>query len=630
MILSQIAHFPTPFPGEDFRSVLYRYHLYSLNPEITDTNQELFGTRSSFTVFPRGLEILLCKFRDPQVLSSSAVVEDHSLLPLLLPFLVEERIADIDHEVKHGGGISESYVGKLAGNKYGKCISDDIRYCPCCAHEDMSRYGCSYIHREHQVAFISTCIVHNVKLVSRCTCCNDNLMYWPITGKCKNGHYIASYLAREENNTLDMELYSDLQYLLVNYKGIKNTLIKQRFLEYLHSKGYLDQSGTRIKRGKLLNDILKQFPREVLRMFGLSEKHVVQRNTFERIFWDAPLVINLPLNFLIIRFLAGSIKSFIEVGIPYTCEIPFIDGPWRCENKHCPSFQELSIQRCIRVDNGYRGVSGRFRCVVCQGEYTMEWRWKQGLIKTNYKIIFFSEEKDQQVIEMLNSGVSPDDISSKLFCSPDYVKTLAKKEMERSQLTLFGFDEIAATVEEEVENPKKRQYRDKLLKVISENPGLRRYKICLKCKTQYEWLKRNDRDWLEQQLPSSRSFDRFDWNEVDEALSLKVKEVANQLIASNPNIRVGRYSIMGALTLNESGRIKNYIKHLPKTDHALRECAETKEQYQIRHLPALVWQLRNHYDYKEITLETVLSYRRSYRGISNNMKEILMEKLKTL
>ncbi len=45
---------------------------------------------------------------------------------------------------------------------------------------------------------------------------------------------------------------------------------------------------------------------------------------------------------------------------------------------------------------------------------------------------------------------------------------------------------------------------------------------------------------------------------------------------------------MDELTKKERGRIKTYIKHLPKTDQALKECAETKEQYQLRHLPALV------------------------------------------
>lgn len=626
----QVVQFPTPLRGEDFRSVLYRYHLYSLNPEITDTNQELFGTKSNFTVFPRALEVLLRKLPNPNLLQSSTIIENHTLLPLLLPFMTEERMSAIIYEVKHGGGLSDSYVGKLAGNKYGKSISDEIRYCPFCVEEDMTNFGCGYIHREHQLAFTSTCYVHNVKLISRCSSCNENLMYSPISGKCKNGHHITSLMTSEENDTLEKELYSDLQYLFANHKEIKAWLIRQRFLEYLHFKDYLEKYGRRIKRAKLVKDFLDYFPRETLDKLGLDEQYIMQRNTFERIFWDAPLVINFPLNLLIIRFLAGSLKTFITESIPYVCKIPFTDGPWQCQNKYCPSYLDYSVKSCTRVSNGYRGVSGKFQCSVCQGEYTTEWRWRHGFIRANYKIINYPKEKDQQVEEMLNSGYSPDDISKKLYCSPKYVKVLAKKQMESHQLTLFDFGKIAATVEQEVESPKKMQFRETLLNVIKENPGLSRYKICLKCKPQYEWLKRNDRDWLEQQLPSSRSFERFDWNEVDEVLEAKVREVAKQLIVSNPNTRVSRYSIMGALTMNERGRIKNYLKHLPKTDQALNECAETKEQYQIRHLPALVWQLRNHYDYKEITLDTILSYRRSYRGISDDMKEVLKERLKSL
>ncbi len=627
--MSQVVHFPTPLPGEDFRSVLYRYHLYSLNPEITDTSQELFGTKSSFTVFPRSLEVLLRKLPDSNLLQSNSIVENHTLLPLLLPFMTEKRISAIDHEVQHGGGLSDSYVGKLAGNKYGKCISENIRYCPFCIEEDVENYGCSYIHREHQIAFISTCYVHNIKLINCCYSCNENLMYSPICGKCKNGHSIASAMPREENDTLEKELYFDLQYLFDNHKEIKAWVLKQRFLEYLHSKDYLEVYGKRIKRTKLVRDFLAYYPKEILDKFGLDEQYIMQRNTFERIFWDAPLVINLPLNLLIIRFLAGSLKTFITVGIPFECKIPFINGPWQCQNKYCPSYLKYSVKRCTRVNNGYRGVSGKFQCSVCQGEYTTEWRWRQGVIRVNYKIINYPKDKDQKIEEMLNSGFSPDDISKKLYCSPKYVKVLAKRQMESCLLTPFEFKEIAVTVEE-VDNQKKMKYRDIFLNVINENPDLSRYKICLKCKTQYEWLKRNDSDWLEQQLPSSRSFDRFDWNEVDEFLEAKVRGVAKQLIESNPSTRVGRYSIIGALTMNESGRIKNYIKHLPKTDQALHECAETKEQYQIRHLPALVRQLRNHYGYKEITLDTILSYRRSYRGISDKMKEVLKERLQSL
>lgn len=173
----------------------------------------------------------------------------------------------------------------------------------------------------------------------------------------------------------------------------------------------------------------------------------------------------------------------------------------------------------------------------------------------------------------------------------------------------------------------KEKYRTRLLGVLKENDDLKRSEIKKKCVTAYAWLKNNDNAWFEKQLPPSQSIKKFDWNEVDRKLAQRVKTVSIQLIKSNPNTRVARYSIMEAWTKRKSGRIKTYIKHLPQTEQALNECAETKEQYQIRHSSALVRQLRTHFNYGEVTLETIMSYRRSYRGISDEMKEILRAKL---
>ncbi|MNI85584.1 hypothetical protein D3C73_1425890 [compost metagenome] len=99
---------------------------------------------------------------------------------------------------------------------------------------------------------------------------------------------------------------------------------------------------------------------------------------------------------------------------------------------------------------------------------------------------------------------------------------------------------------------------------------------------------------------------------------------------SNPPTRVGTYSVMKVLSKTESGRIKNYINFLPKTRKTLEEVVETKEQYQIRHLPALVRQLRTHYNYKIVTLESIQSYRRSYRDISLEFQEKLTYELSVL
>lgn len=152
------------------------------------------------------------------------------------------------------------------------------------------------------------------------------------------------------------------------------------------------------------------------------------------------------------------------------------------------------------------------------------------------------------------------------------------------------------------------------------NDSLERRKKCL-----------NVKKWLEKQLPPpAKGGITVDWNNVDKSLEMRVREVSIQLIESNPNTRVARGTIINALKKDEIIRINSYLHYLPKTEHALNECAETKEQYQVRHLPALVHQLRTYYNYREVTLDTIMSYRKSYRGISEEMKEILTEKLKDL
>jgi hypothetical protein len=136
----------------------------------------------------------------------------------------------------------------------------------------------------------------------------------------------------------------------------------------------------------------------------------------------------------------------------------------------------------------------------------------------------------------------------------------------------------------------------------------------------YHWLKKHDTYWLESHLPPSRSIVRFSWQEVDLELSERVKKVAKELIKSNPNTRVGKYAIINALTKQERGRIKSYLNNMPITANVLKNEAETLEEYQMRHVPAIVHQLRTYYNYTIIKVDTILSYRRSYRKCSIEMK----------
>ncbi|ASR45780.1 hypothetical protein B4V02_03235 [Paenibacillus kribbensis] len=625
--MKSIAFFPTPFPGEDFRSVLYRYHILSLNPEISSSNKELFGSGSNFTTFPRALGKLLEKL-PTSVLTVNQIIENHTLIPVLFPFLSKSKKEYILNDVKRGEELKDSFVGKLVGNKNGKLVSPHIKYCPYCIKEDMSKYGWSFIHREHQFAFIHNCHVHSIALLTHCNECGLEFMYSPVNGTCKNGHEILISSTKDINNDFERNLYNDLEYLFLNFASIDLSLIKIRFIEYLNANGYLDSNG-QVRRLSLIKDFLNYYSPSVFETFGLNKKHMLQRYAVESVLYNENLVVNLPFNLLLIRYLAGSIKIFIQDQLPYTCDIPFPIGPWRCENKFCPKYQQFTIKKRTCEEMPSKRIIGKFSCEFCEGEYKMEWK---EIKKPKYKMITFPEKKVELVCALLENGQVPAEIAEKLYCSEYLVKEIMKNKYRTNPRIISStyFQEVASTIENEMENSKRNLYRKKILEIIKDNPELGRYQLSLKCKSEYHWLKRNDRSWLEGHVQPSRSFNRFDWSVVDEALAIRIREVGKLLLKSNPNMRIGSYTIINAMEKIERGRLKSYIQHLPKSKVALEECAETKEDYQIRHLPALVWQLRHHYNYKSITIEVIMAYRRSYRGISDEMKEILSEKLKSL
>lgn len=234
---------------------------------------------------------------------------------------------------------------------------------------------------------------------------------------------------------------------------------------------------------------------------------------------------------------------------------------------------------------------------------------------------------------LLEKGWTYIAIASKVYCSEVLVRKIAKEYKMAAQLNLyFNYEEVACSIEKTSNDPDMRKiiFREKLKSVANNNPELSRNQIRQRCSNEYIWLQKNDSEWLEQNLPPSKLSLSFNWNAIDESLAARVKVVAHQLLKNNPKTRVAEYTIMHALTKIETGRTKNNLKDLPKTAKALRDCAETKEQYQVRYLPVIVQQLREYYGYNEVSIEVIQSYRRSYREISDELKQKLCNDLLSL
>ncbi|NOJ73555.1 TniQ family protein, partial [Paenibacillus alvei] len=269
--MSLISYFPSPLPNEDFRSILYRYHIVTFNNNISKTNRELFEAGSEFfTVFPRAMNKLLNKFPLSSKYDMQTLINQNTLLPIFLPFIAHDHRENILNEVANGGGQSESRVGRLVGNKYVRCISNMIKYCPLCMKEDDESFGCSYIHREHQFSFIYTCNKHKAKLISHCMECGIELEYSPLHSKCKNGHWICSNYSGVSilEDLLESELQHDLEYIIKNSEKLNDALIKQRFLEYLAVKGYATKKF--IKCQELSKDLIHYYSEKTIVKMGLN------------------------------------------------------------------------------------------------------------------------------------------------------------------------------------------------------------------------------------------------------------------------------------------------------------------------------------------------------------------------
>lgn len=86
--MSRILMFPEPFPDEDFRSIIFRYHVRSANADFSESKFELFGTTSyKQTVFPRRLNYLLGKLPIGSTLSKELLLYNHTWYGLYKVFI---------------------------------------------------------------------------------------------------------------------------------------------------------------------------------------------------------------------------------------------------------------------------------------------------------------------------------------------------------------------------------------------------------------------------------------------------------------------------------------------------------------------------------------------------------------
>ena len=242
-------------------------------------------------------------------------------------------------------------------------------------------------------------------------------------------------------------------------------------------------SNTRLKREELFRAFLSKFPPGFLEKYESPVKVEGQNQ------WLQIMLTNYSRNsvhpfrhLLLLYFFDQDIDSFFQTKED---DGPFGSGPWPCLNKAAKHYKDLVISEVkIKKRDNTNVIVGKFSC-SCGFEYTRigpdkseEDKWHKSRI-TAYGNVW--EEKFEQLVNM---NISPEKIALELDVSIRTITNRISLLKKSPDLT--------------------EKYRTELLEWKEKYPNANRKQFQTELKKTFTYLYKNDREWLDVNLPSQR------------------------------------------------------------------------------------------------------------------------------
>lgn len=288
------------------------------------------------------------------------------------------------------------------------------------------------------------------------------------------------------------------------------------FITHLGNKGYIGVRTGNVKFKKFKEDISK-----FISLFDVSmncSKEEKMELKYHNLFRAGRNdITHLLLYFIFIKFLSDSFDKFLKPEKNFSVRIPFNNDPQICINKLCNYHGETVISK-YKKTYYQEYVKGEFMCPYCSCTYTMKWIWNEngdsGIQNVPY-LVDRGELWNSIIIHYYELGYSLKEIANLVFLSTttiqDYLKVYYNNQVEsfyersgkgvleknsnRAREEIFtGIAEVAVSNHEDMLKARKKN----LLRIIKEAPkNTNRFDIYLKAQTDYIWLLRNDKEWLE-------------------------------------------------------------------------------------------------------------------------------------
>ncbi len=572
-----MLHFFTdPYKDELIYSAIARYHFYTGNIDFKDTLEELFGKRSIIPSLEIGSNFEALAKNLGEQYTAEKILGNNTIFPYYEPFLPLDRKQEIINDIYKGnGGSIYTRIGIVAGSI---CNKSDVYYCPLCAKDEISKYGETYIHREHQLQGIYVCPHHGTILykyivdksvVSRIEYVRLEQKKLCLEADKNNNEFKDNYL----------RISQSAYYLLNNdLSSISKEKVLDRYKNLLYERG-LTTSSKRIKQQELYEEFISHYGQKFLATLESELDNNNEYNWLRVITRNQSRDVHPLRHILLINFLCKDMKEFFQ-GITNNYN-PFGCGPWPCLNIACSNYKKDVIEDVVVTDDYKTRVPvGTFRC-NCGFIYSrkgpdksLDDRYKIGRIKE------FGDVWINQLRKYINDNKYTLRETARLMnCDPKTViKYKELQEKNNNHIEINKNDLIS-------------KYKSDIITFIKENPNYTRTEVRKSKAKEYIYLYRHDQEWLYDALPQKKNVIThkgkiIDWNKRDEEILIKLRKTYSDMINGYKLVRVSISSI-GKVSGTLSTLEKN-IDKLPKCKAYLDEITETVEQYQIRRCKKIV------------------------------------------
>lgn len=565
---------PRIYPNETLYSWLYRYHTINGNLNSQKTFEELFNRTvvNLNLIYPTYLDCLISKLPNTWHITADELIEHHTVFPFFKPFLTLENINKAVNCMKTGDTSKLVYhMGIKAEGRLEKRV---IRRCPICDEENIKKYGEAYLIKNHQIPGNYFCTKHKMQLKE-----------YIVPDRVKNTEFINIHdchcFIEHKNEDENKELYSLSKAIDSIMSGALNKhdieLIKEKYRMKMQIEGYMSLNG-RVGQQKLIKDFLDYYSTDLLSKLGsnidVNKEH----------YWVKLMVYksyNYPIHpirhLLFIRFLFGELEELISFDEKF---LPFGEGPWLCLNPVADHYNKPVIEEC-NIKKGYKGkgnneILGTFKC-KCGFEYTMRCPKSKEELYKNMKVIKFGCVWEEKLRELLiDKEYSLKEVAKIMGTNKTTVRKYGEKiKNELGDANIGKKDNTSELLE---------IYKEDIREAISKNKKMTRTQVWRKLRKQCSYLRENDPDWMENNLPKRVEYvpTNEGWIKRDKELRTKVLVAIEQILKEEGKPKKVSLAYI-AKKVDYSGiRSNKLLQKLPLTKKAIEDNRESIEDYKRR------------------------------------------------